>query len=81
MQLIEDWKTKFPKLWSVRLSILAGVLSSAEAGVEIWLTGKPAMVALLVALVSFGAAFSRIVSQPNLDALLQEITDARKDAE
>ncbi|MEN7529227.1 hypothetical protein [Cupriavidus sp. DL-D2] len=78
MQFIEDWKKQFPKLWSVRLSLLAGVMSSTEAGIELWLTGKPAMVAMLAALVSFAAAFARVVSQPDLQAVLQEIQDARK---
>lgn len=79
MQLIEDWKKQFPKLWSVRLSLLAGVMSSAEAGIDLWLTGKPALIAILAALVAFGAAFARVVSQPDLQAILQELQDAKKD--
>lgn len=81
MQLIEDWKKQFPKLWSVRLSLLAGVMSSAEAGLELYFTGKPALVSIAAALVSFGAAFARVVSQPDLQAILQEIQDARKSDE
>lgn len=66
MTFIEEAKKQFPKLWSVRLSLLAGVLSSLEAGVATYLTGKPALVAIAAALVAFAAAFARIVAQPQL---------------
>jgi len=66
IQLIDEAKKLFPKLWSVRLSLLAGLISSAEAGVDTYLTGKAPLVAIAAALVAFAAAFARIVAQPAL---------------
>lgn len=66
MQLIEDWKRQFPKLWSVRLALLAAVLSGLEVGVTFYLTGKPPMIAAGAMLVSIAAAVSRVVAQPSL---------------
>ncbi len=79
MQLIEDWKKQFPKLWSVRLSLLAGLLSSAEAGVDVWLTGKPSIIAIVAALVAFGATVARVIAQPDLQAILEELQGAKGD--
>ncbi|AEI76708.1 hypothetical protein CNE_1c13590 [Cupriavidus necator N-1] len=76
MELIEEAKKQFPRLWSVRLSLLAGFLSSLEAGADMYLTGKPAMAAIAAALVAFAAAFSRIVAQP----ALKDLIDADKGA-
>ncbi|WP_373379918.1 hypothetical protein [Cupriavidus nantongensis] len=76
MEFIEEAKKQFPRLWSVRLSLLAGLLSSLEAGAEMYLTGKPAPAAVAAALVAFAAAFSRIVAQP----ALKDMIDAEKEA-
>jgi hypothetical protein len=66
MKFIDDWKTQFPKLWSVRLSLLAGLAGAAETGYQIYLTGQPPLIALSATLLSFGAAIARIVAQPSV---------------
>ncbi|MDQ0140084.1 hypothetical protein [Cupriavidus necator] len=53
---------------------MAGLLSSLEAGADMYLTGKPALAAVAAALVAFAAAFSRIVAQP----ALKDMIDADK---
>lgn len=68
MQLINDWKRQFPRLWSVRLALLAAVLSAAEVGINVYITGQPPMMALSAMLVSLGSAIARIVAQPSLEA-------------
>lgn len=66
MKLIDDWRKKFPKLWSVRLSLLAGVASGIEAGYQTWLTGQPPWVVIFSCLISFFAAGARIIAQPSV---------------
>lgn len=64
MQFIDDVGKVWHKLWSVRLSIAAGLVSAADAGWEVYVTGQPPYRALLTAGISFGAAAARIVAQP-----------------
>lgn len=66
MHLINDWKRKFPKLWSVRLSLLAALMSSVEVALNIYLTGRPPLIVLAAGLISLGAAASRVVAQAEL---------------
>lgn len=66
MQLIDDWKRQFPKLWSVRLSILAALASSIEVAFNFYATGKAPVLVIAAAMISLGAAIARIVSQPGL---------------
>ena len=66
MQLIDDWKRKFPKLWSVRLSILAALASSIEVAFNFYATGQAPVLVIAAALISLGAAAARIISQPGL---------------
>lgn len=66
MQLINDWKRKFPKLWSVRLSLLAALMSSIEVALNVYLTGKAPVIVLAAGLISLGAAASRVVAQADL---------------
>lgn len=66
MTLIDGWKAKFPKLWSVRFALLAALMSSIEVGIGVYLTGKPPLFASLAALASFSAAVARIIVQPAL---------------
>lgn len=67
VKLIDDWKQKFPKLWSVRLSLLAALASAIEAGFTYYAHGKPGTFAIIAGLISLGAAVARIVAQPKLD--------------
>ncbi|MBK5203876.1 MAG: hypothetical protein JJD98_00255 [Polaromonas sp.] len=69
--LIENWQDVVTKAWSMRLILLAGLLSGLEvampaiAGFFEPLDLIPAgTFAVLAALVSAGAGIARIVSQP-----------------
>lgn len=63
MQLINDWKRKFPKLWSVRLSLLAALMSSMEVALNVYLTGKAPIIVVVAGVISLGAAAARVVAQ------------------
>lgn len=64
MKLIDDAKKQFPKLWSVRLSLLASLIGALEVGYQTHLTGQPPLVALSMTLASLAAAVARVVAQP-----------------
>lgn len=66
MKLIDDWKRQFPRLWSVRFAMAAAVMSGVEVGMNVYLTGKPPTIAVIVMLVSAASAVSRVVAQPSL---------------
>lgn len=67
MTLIEDAKTVFLKAWSVRLSLLAALLSAAEVSLPFFAPWMPEHVmAILAVLVGAGAAIARIVAQPTM---------------
>lgn len=66
ISLIEDWRRIAPKLWSVRLSILAAVAASAQAGFEYFMAGQKPIIAVVAAVLALGSAVSRIISQPGL---------------
>jgi hypothetical protein len=66
MKFIDDWKRQFPKLWSVRLALLAALASSIETGVNLYATGTAPLLVVAAALVSIGSAIARIVAQPSL---------------
>lgn len=66
MNLIQDWRRKFPRLWSVRLSLLAALLSAFEVGMNLWLTGRPPLIVIGAGLFSLCAAIARVISQPRL---------------
>jgi uncharacterized membrane protein HdeD (DUF308 family) len=67
MKLIDGWKAKFPKLWSVRLAILSAILGVAELTLPLFQTFIPPMTfAVLSVVASLAAAVARIVAQPSL---------------
>lgn len=66
MKLIDGWQAKLPKLWSVRLSLIAALASSVEVGFGFWANGKPSWVAIAAVVVSLAAAAARIVAQPKV---------------
>lgn len=66
MNLIPEWKKLAPKLWSVRLALLAAFLAAVEVGFTMWLTGKPPILSLAAGVFSLGAAVARIIAQPSL---------------
>lgn len=70
--LLDDWREIAAKAWSVRLIILAGVLSGAEAALPIMRETleplgliPPGAFAILSAVVSAGALVARVLAQPD----------------
>ena len=63
MRLLPDWKRIWRKAWSVRLTLAAAVLSSAEAAWQTYTTGQPPLIVCITAAVSVAAALARIVAQ------------------
>ena len=67
MRLIDGWKQKFPKLWSVRLTLLAPLLGVAELTLPLFQTFIPTMTfAIMSVIASLAAAVARIIAQPAL---------------
>lgn len=67
MNLIQNWQQKWPRLWSVRLALIAALLSAVEVAMNVWLTGKPPLIVIGAGLFSLCAAIARVVSQPRLN--------------
>lgn len=68
MNLDPKWRDILRQAWSVRLMLLAGVLSAAEAVVPFFSDVIDRRVfALLLAGITFGALVARIVAQRGLD--------------
>lgn len=66
MKFIDDWKKQFPKLWSVRLTLLAAAASAIETGVHLYATGTAPLLVVGAGLASLGAAIARVVAQPSV---------------
>ena len=64
--LIPDWKLIWKRAWSVRLALLAALLSGIEVAVGVWATGNPPIFAGIAFVASLGAGIARIVAQPKL---------------
>ena len=67
MRLIDDWKRKVTKLWSIRLGLLAAFLSGLEAIVPLFADAFPrgAFAAMSFA-TTVAAMIARLVAQPSL---------------
>lgn len=67
MKLIDDARRVWPRLWSVRLSLLAAALGAIDAALPLIAPqGGGVRFALITAGVSLSAALARLVSQPKL---------------
>ncbi len=72
MRLLKNWRTILVRAWSIRLMILAGVLSGIEVFVQIVLAlgldlpVPPMVFAALSALASTGALIARLVAQEGI---------------
>lgn len=66
MRLLDNWRSVVRYAWSFKLTLLAGVISSLDAGVQYYLTGNPPLVSIGAALLSFGALIARVIAQPEL---------------
>lgn len=66
-QLIDDAKRLAPRLWSVRLALLASVLSAVDVALPYLAPAYPSRgFALLAVLVGIAAALARLVAQPSV---------------
>lgn len=64
MRLRDDWRLILRRAWSVRLMVLAGVLSAAEMALPLFADDMPrGTFAALAALTITGAMIARIVAQ------------------
>lgn len=68
MKLASDWKRILRKAWSVRLMILAGLLSGLEVILPLFMDSIPRnLFAVLSMLTISGAFMARIVAQKDMD--------------
>ena len=68
-ELITNWQDVLTKAWSVRLIILAAVLSGAEAGLPLVIDSYPlptGVLALVSMIVSGAALYAHTVAQKGL---------------
>lgn len=67
MKLIDDARKVLRQAWSVRLGILAAVLSGAEVIVPLFVDAMPrALFAILSFLTVVAAVLARFVAQPRM---------------
>jgi hypothetical protein len=66
MKFIDDASKQFPKLWSVRVALLAAIASAIEAGMNLYASGTAPLLVVAAGLTSLGAAIARVVAQPAL---------------
>lgn len=71
MRFIDDADKVWHRLWSLRLSLLAGALNAACVGVMLVLPARTSVrIALAVSVLSFSSslasAYARVVKQPKL---------------
>lgn len=68
MQLIDDCRDVWYKLWSVRLALGAALLSALEVAWNVYVTDKAPWLALLSFIISLSAAGARVIAQPKIHA-------------
>lgn len=67
MNLVQDWKRLVKKAWSIRLAVLSGMLSGAEAILPMFVDEMPRGVfAGLSVLAAVGSMIARVVAQPRM---------------
>ena len=66
MKLVANWKQLLKKAWSVRLIILAGVLSGAEALMMFIAPAAPRWFAPIIFGVTMSALVARLIAQRSL---------------
>lgn len=68
MNLTPDWRRVLARAWSIRLILLAAILSGAEVAMMFWVPDWPAgLLAAVSGLVSAAALVSRILAQSNME--------------
>lgn len=66
LRLHENWRTLFRRAWSIRLALIAAVLSGAEVALSVFTSNPPIAAgtfAALSALVTIAAAVARLFAQ------------------
>lgn len=67
MKFIADWKHKAMKLWSIRLGLVAALLSGVEVILPLFVDAIPRGAFAIASFVTTAAAMvARLVSQPAL---------------
>lgn len=67
MQIYDNWRQIVRRAWSIRLMLLAGVLSAAEIVLPLYADTFPrGLFAALSALATAGAFVARLVAQRDL---------------
>jgi hypothetical protein len=66
MTLIEDAKAVWHKLWSVRLSLLAAAISTAQAAMDAANSGQARPAVIAAAIIAAASAIARLIQQPAL---------------
>lgn len=65
MNLLPEWRTILNKAWSVRLAIVAGLFSGAEAIIPVFVDSMPrGIFAVLSMVAAVGGIVARTVAQP-----------------
>lgn len=67
MTFIEDAKTQFLKLWSVRFSLMLAVFGAIQTGMAVY-DGESIIAPIITALAGIAIAVSRVIAQPALKA-------------
>jgi hypothetical protein len=68
LHLLPEWRWLVRKAWSIRLVVLAGLLSGCEVVLPLFVDAMPRNVfAGLSLLAAVGSAFARIVDQPKME--------------
>lgn len=66
-QLIDNWRFLATRLWSIRLGMLAALLSGIEVVLPLFESAMPrGMFAISSFFVTVGAVVSRLVAQPSI---------------
>ncbi len=66
--LVPEWKWLVRKAWSIRLVVLAGLLSGCEVVLPLFVDSLPRHVfAVLSILAAIGAGVARVMAQPKMD--------------
>ncbi len=67
MKLLADWREILRKAWSIRLMIVAGLLSGVEVALPLFADALPrGIFAALSALIVMAALVARLLAQKNL---------------
>ena len=68
MRLLSDWKRVARKAWSFRLMVLAGLFTTAEALLPLFVDAFPRGIFALLTLVSVtGGMVARLVAQRDME--------------